>query len=243
MPLAERLAMRRRVHLVDLPGHGASAPAAGDTTLPAWEAAATELVGRFAPAVFVGYSLGARFALAAAWTGRARGLVLVSGTAGIDAPAARAERRAADAALAARITAIGVPAFVDDWLSLPLFAGLDAEAANRPERLRNTARGLAMSLAAHGQAEFPPLWSSLRSLRCPVLVVAGERDAPYVAAAVRLVEGIGEAAELLVVPDAGHSVPWEAPEVFAAALEGFLVRVDAADTGPPAGARRPGVAR
>jgi 2-succinyl-6-hydroxy-2,4-cyclohexadiene-1-carboxylate synthase len=51
----------------------------------------------------------------------------------------------------------------------------------------------------------------------PATVLAGQRDARYVAIAERLVERLPDA-ELVVVPGAGHGLPREAPEAIAAAI-------------------------
>src|SRR5690606_1004113 len=74
--LAERLAARFTVHLVDLPGHGGSR----DSTLPlALEPVVDALADRLPPALWAGWSLGGLFALHAAATrpARVRGLAML----------------------------------------------------------------------------------------------------------------------------------------------------------------------
>lgn len=61
-PLARRLSGDCRCHLVDLPGHGASAP--GPVGLNNWADTVVEAVAR--PALYVGWSLGGLIALGAA---------------------------------------------------------------------------------------------------------------------------------------------------------------------------------
>ena len=61
----------------------------------------------------------------------------------------------------------------------------------------------------------------LRRLAAPALVVAGEDDAPCVAAAHALVAALPRA-RLVVVPGAAHVVNLERPEAFNAALLAFL---------------------
>jgi pimeloyl-ACP methyl ester carboxylesterase len=51
----------------------------------------------------------------------------------------------------------------------------------------------------------------------PVTVMAGERDARYVALADDLVATLPQA-ELVIVPGAGHGLPREAPEAIADVL-------------------------
>jgi pimeloyl-ACP methyl ester carboxylesterase len=64
----------------------------------------------------------------------------------------------------------------------------------------------------------------LRSLQLPSLVLVGEEDTPFRKPSARMAEAI-PGAELVVIPDAGHSPQFEAPEAWWGALEAFLTRV------------------
>ena len=65
----------------------------------------------------------------------------------------------------------------------------------------------------------------LGEIRVPTLVIHGELDAAIdVARAEQLAEGI-PGADLVRVPDAGHTTPLEAPDVVNQALAGFFARV------------------
>ena len=200
---------------VDLPGHGAC-DVEPDADLVA---SAEHLVALGGPAIYVGYSMGGRVALHAALTrpDAVRGLVLIGATAGIDDPVERAERRGADETLAARIEQIGVDAFLDEWLASPLFAGLTAESAQRDERLRNTAHGLATSLRHTGTGTQEPLWPRLDEIRVPALIIAGEHDPKFRALGERVAAGLSDAT-MAIVPDAGHSVHLEQPDATAGVI-------------------------
>ena len=206
---------------VDLPGHGdAAAPA----DLDLW-ASAARLVEAGGIGTYVGYSMGGRVALHAAIGApdAVRRLVLIGATAGIDDPAERQTRRDADERLAEHIEEVGVPTFIDEWLTNPLFAGLTEHTALRSDRLRNSAAGLAASLRATGTGTQTPLWDRLGEVECPVLVLVGEHDAKFTDLGRRLVDGLC-AAELVVVPTAGHSVHLEQPEATASAIASWLTR-------------------
>lgn len=205
---------------LDAPGHGAASEVHLDLVEGgAWLAAAG---GR---ATYVGYSMGGRLCLHAALAApdAVRGLVLISATGGLDDPAERDRRRAADDALADRVEAIGVPAFLDEWLAQPLFAGLDAASTGRADRLENTAAGLASSLRLAGTGTQAPLWDRLGDLRIPTLVVAGALDTKFVALAQRLATAI-PGADLAVVEGAGHTVHLERPDAFLDLLLPWLDR-------------------
>jgi 2-succinyl-6-hydroxy-2,4-cyclohexadiene-1-carboxylate synthase len=204
---------------VDLPGHGDAAPPAD---LDLW-ASADRLADQGGPGVYVGYSMGGRVALhtALARPEVVERLVLIGATAGIDDPDERAARRAADERLADHIEAVGVPTFIDEWLAIPLFAGLTDATALREDRLRNTPAGLAASLRATGTGTQTPLWDRLGEIECPVLVLVGEHDAKFTGLGRRLVDGLHRA-ELVVIPGAGHSVHLEQPDATVDAIVTWL---------------------
>jgi 2-succinyl-6-hydroxy-2,4-cyclohexadiene-1-carboxylate synthase len=210
-PLAAALARDHEVVRLDAPGHAGSGDVAADLPTTGRLAAAT--VG---PAVYLGYSMGARMALHVATEApeAVRALVLLGGTPGIEDDAERASRHAADRALADRIRTEGVPAFVDHWLALPMFAGLPPEGRFVEERRRNTAEGLATSLELAGTGAQAPLWDALPAIDVPVLVVAGADDERYAAIAERTAAAIGSNATAAVVAGAGHSAHLEQPARF-----------------------------
>lgn len=219
----------RPVLLPDLPGHGtASTVVAG-----LWEAA--DIQAQLAPegAYWAGYSLGGRLALhvALAHPGVVRRLVLVSATPGIPDEEERAERRASDEDLAERLERDGVEAFLRSWLAQPLFATLPPSEAGLRGRLQNTAAGLASSLRRAGTGTQDNLWDRLSELAVrglPVLLIAGQGDAKFVAIARSMADAIGPSASLFVVPGAGHACHLEEPELVGKAIGRFCDEGDRA---------------
>ena len=203
----------------DLPGHGGSADVATDL----W-GAASAVADAVGPAVYVGYSMGGRVLLhlALARPEVVQGMVLVSTTAGIDDADERAARRAGDEALADRVEAEGVEAFVRWWLTLPLFATLPPEAAAIDARLGGSAAGLASSLRLAGTGTQDPLWDRLAAVEVPALVVAGALDVAYVGRARRLAGALGGVTTLRVLDGCGHACHLERPGAFAALLLAWL---------------------
>ncbi len=218
-PLAPALTGDHEVVRLDAPGHGGSSGIAAD--LPTTGRLIAQAGG---PAVYVGYSMGARMALHLATEAPevVRALVLLGGTPGITDDAERAERRDADRTLAATIRADGVDAFVTRWLAMPMFAGLPPEGRFEEERRRNTAEGLAASLELAGTGSQAPLWGALGAIDVPVLVVAGEEDVRYAAIAERTAAAIGANARAALVAGAGHSAHLEQPQRFIDLLLGWL---------------------
>jgi 2-succinyl-6-hydroxy-2,4-cyclohexadiene-1-carboxylate synthase len=168
--------------------------------------------------------MGARFCLHVGLTepASARGLVLLGGTAGIEDPDEREQRRQQDLATAARIEHEGLEHFLDRWLAQPLFAGLPADRAFRSERLENTVEGLRSSLELAGTGSQEPSWQELARLDMPVLVVAGADDAKFAAIAQRMADEIGGNATVALVAGAGHAAHLEHPDRFLALLRPWL---------------------
>lgn len=173
------------------------------------------------PFTLCGYSLGGRVAqlVALAAPARVSNLILVSTSAGIDDEAEGAVRRAADDALAAEITDLEPGAFADRWQAQPVFAGTApaATAAWREDLLRNRPADLAVALSALSTGRMPSLWGHIAELAMPVTLVVGDRDAKFVPIAERYRRVLPDA-ELIVVPEAGHGLPREAPAALAAVI-------------------------
>lgn len=204
----------------DLRGHGA----AGARRPIDFDACVRDVAGLAAGSfALAGYSLGGRLALhvALAYPERVARLVLVSTSAGIEDAAQRAERRARDEALAGWLEQGGrtVSEFADRWGAQPLFADQTPAVAARArsDRLRNDPAHLAAALRGLGTGVMAPLWQRLGELRMPVTVLAGERDAKFVALSRRLVRELPDA-RLTIVAGAGHALALEAPQAVAGAL-------------------------
>ena len=203
--------------LIDLPGHGDSPDGRRSLTQTAEEIADTMPTG-----CLIGYSMGARMALHTALQHlhKVSALVLISGTAGIRDNAERTARRLSDVELATRIQELGVPAFIDEWLSQPLFAGLNSVTNQRADRLRNHPVGLADSLRFAGTGTQEPLWDQLRALSMPVLLLCGTTDTKFHAIALEMATIIPNAT-CIAIEGAGHTVHLEQPKRFTEELLRF----------------------
>ncbi len=199
-----------------LPGHGPDGAPGTATTFE--EAASTLLAPLRGVRVLVGYSMGARLALALALRGLPglTAVVLVGGTPGIEDPAERAARIADDERLAHDLLDGGVDAFMDRWEALPLFATQstlprEVRAAQRRWRTVHRPAGLAWALATLGTGAMPSYWEALSCVTVPVHAVTGDLDAKFTAVAEAMVRRSGGRVTHHRVPGCGHNVVLERP--------------------------------
>ena len=224
-PLGDALSARGRLLAVDAPGHGLST-CPTDLGLPGAAALLAEVAASTGgPVDVVGYSMGGRTALQLLvdHPDTLRRVVLIGATAGITDDAARAARAEQDRATAARLEQVGLERFLDEWLALPLFAGLPDWALFDDERRANTVEGLAASLRAAGTGSMAPLWERLGQVTAPVLCLAGADDAKFCALGEQLAAALPHGG-FVSVPDAGHAAHLEQPDEVAAQVTGFLDR-------------------
>ena len=223
---------------VDLPGHGRSSappePARYALRRFADDLAATLDALQVDRAAVLGYSLGGRAALlfALAHPARVAALVLESVSPGVGDADERAARLASDAVLADTIERDGIPAFVDEWERLPLWASQTSLSQTtrsrlREQRLANDARGLANSLRGAGAGVDASMLERIADIGVPTLLIAGVLDTKYAALA-RTLEARIPDARLALVPDAGHAVHLERSAVFADLVTRFLDEVRSA---------------
>lgn len=230
--LAQRLARRHRVARIDLVGHGLTEKP-GDPEQYSMDAAVEQVLDvvreRFdEPVALVGYSMGARVALASALTAPElfRAVVLISGTAGIADAALRATRRAADERLAERIESEGIEWFADHWMSQPFFEtqrrlGPGHVAEARRQRVANDPKALANSLRGMGAGAQPSYWHVLTRLDVPLLFITGEEDRKFSEIGEQIVAAVPQGM-LVVIPDAGHATHLEAEGDVAEVIEHFI---------------------
>ena len=211
-PVAERLPERYPSVVLDHAKHS-------------FEGRLEEIAAAGADAVLCGYSLGGRLALRAALRDPRRyaALVTVGTSAGIDAPATRAARAEADAKLAAWMETQEMDQIVAVWERQPLFADQsDALVdAQRPGRLRQDPRALALLLRTAGQGTLEPVWHELDRLMLPMLAVAGAIDTRYSEMARRIARAVPDG-RAEIVEGAGHAPQLQRPDAFASLLVDFL---------------------
>lgn len=178
----------------------------------------------------LGYSMGARVALTFAihHPSGVSALVCESANPGIEDEDERRLRLARDSKFAHAIERDGMDAFVRFWEALPLFEShrvlpVDVQARQRAIRRCQQPSGTAGSLRGLGVGRQTPVWRKLQELVMPALLVAGWEDAKYREVALRM-GALMPAAELAIVPEAGHAVHLEKPQAFVERVLDFLDR-------------------
>lgn len=216
---------RHRVLTVDLRGHGRSQPARGRATVERLARDVEEALAALGERAVhvVGLSLGGcvGLALAAERPARVRSLTLVNAFAKLrpNGPSGfvRMVRRVATTCVAP----MPVVAAQVAGMLFPRPEQADMYRAAVARLGQNSRRTYLASMAALARFDARP---RLGSVRCPTLVVVGERDRTVPrAAAEALCRGI-PGAEFLIVPDSGHATPYDQPGIFNRAVLAFIAR-------------------
>ncbi|RUL89769.1 alpha/beta fold hydrolase [Tautonia sociabilis] len=223
------LSDRHRVVAPDLRGHGQSPSPPGPYPMEDLAADVVETLdalGVEPPYVVGGLSMGGYVALALAdrFPDRLLGLMLLNTRAGADSPEVARNREATAQAIEREGSTSPLSGMVDKLFapahrrSRPDLVDQVAEVIRRtpPEGAAGALRGMAMR---------PDRLGVIRSLRVPVLVIAGAEDAIVPEAESRAMADAAADGELIVIPGAGHLSPMEAPGETAAAVQSFLARL------------------
>ena len=171
----------------------------------------------------LGYSMGGRLALHALlekdhpW----QAAVIISAHPGLENPADREVRRAADAGWATKALAGNWQEFVAEWNAQPVLGTTFPRDPRESGRLIMRRREVARSFIDWSLGAQEPLWDRLSGITTPVLWVVGERDTKFRMLAERATAELPYA-RLAIAPDAGHRVPWEAGEWLAGEVARFF---------------------
>jgi 2-succinyl-6-hydroxy-2,4-cyclohexadiene-1-carboxylate synthase len=179
----------------------------------------------------VGYSMGARIALAAASidTNPIASLTLISGSPGIENMERRVGRVRWDRENAQKLRTESLRSFLEDWYQMSLFRNLGQRPSIRQKliesKLGNDPAQLADQVLAYSPGRMRNYWPQLSSLHVPVLVVAGADDAKYC----QITEDLGSRVpdvRTRVIPGAGHVLPMEAPDALGAHCHQFMRNIE-----------------
>lgn len=206
IPTARELAASYRVFAPDMIGFGKTPGRAGSLTIPetADLVAAWMTNAGLSGSIVVGHSIGAQVAadLAARHPAAVRGVVLAAPT---------VDRSARTVLSQAWRWLANAPAEPASFNALALFEVVEI----RPTRM----------LRALRQALDDAIEDKLPDLRCPVLLVGGERDRLVPSEWLDELRRRRPAAELAVVPEAAHTVVYTHPIALARVIVDFADRI------------------
>jgi 2-succinyl-6-hydroxy-2,4-cyclohexadiene-1-carboxylate synthase len=184
------------------------------------------------PAILVGYSLGARLAVALAHERPAacRALILIGVNPGLRLAAERTARVASDEELASFLEQHGTAAFLAQrWEPQPLFASQrrlpsTVLATQSAQRMRHDAFGLANCLRVLGLGVMPSYWDFLPRLadQVPITLLTGTLDEKFHTLANEIC-ALNPKIAWLSAPNVGHNLLLEAPELVAQMVQHSLL--------------------
>jgi 2-succinyl-6-hydroxy-2,4-cyclohexadiene-1-carboxylate synthase len=170
----------------------------------------------------LGYSLGGRLALHAClarsdlWSG----VIIVSADPGLSSSGEKRLQLQKDQQWAERFRSERLEDLLEEWDILPVFCGIPNSASRNlsefnPEKIS----GLFDVFSKGHQRDLLP---ELRKLKTPpLLFISGQRDEKYT----QIGKGLSKACPLVehkIIPEAGHRVPWEKPELFVEMVREFM---------------------
>jgi len=169
--------------------------------------------------IIAGYSMGGRAALAYCYRHlqKIKAAILESTSPGIEDYCLKKERVELDLLLSDKIKKEGVESFIEYWFNIPLFESLKKHPYFGDEkklRNQNSSTGLANILSSFSTGLMPSLWGKLPLFEFPVLLLS---------------TGINNEMKSLLpnaahksIPECGHNVHLEKPELFTKFVLEFL---------------------
>jgi 2-succinyl-6-hydroxy-2,4-cyclohexadiene-1-carboxylate synthase len=215
---------------IDLPGHGKSVITQNDTRLHLQDTAIhlnSEIRKRnLIKPVLIGYSMGGRMALHMLtdsdiyW----QAAILESTSPGIEDPIDKKERLKNDFQIADRLEKEDLNEFLQYWYSQPLFSdfrNMKGFEKILERRLSNDPVQMARALRAFSAGLQESFWNRLKIFNIPVLMISGANDKKY-SAIINRIAADSSTIRSKMIPDCGHVVHAEQPQIFCATVLEFL---------------------
>ncbi|KAL7603912.1 hypothetical protein Lser_V15G15247 [Lactuca serriola] len=240
IPIMNAMSASSRCIAIDLPGHGGSKMDAIDDVAQGVELSmqvVTDMLEKLVlvlttkKVTLVGYSMGARITLymALKFKNMVKGVVMISGSPGLDDVAKRKSRSVKDDSLACALVSYGVELFIETWYSGEMWESLRSHpqfeqiVADRSKH--DDVSGLVKTLSGLSTGRQPSLWEDLKHVKSPVVVIVGERDEKFKKIGERMCVTLGKS-RVVEVPNCGHAVHIESPLLVIRSITEFLTRLD-----------------
>lgn len=225
-PQIEALSSQYRVIAFDLRGYGHSPPTPGPYSMELLAddcAAVLSQLGITGPAAICGLSMGGyiSFALYRSQPQLFSALILAATRAGADSDQARANR---DKAIQNTIES-GSEQVVDDMLKI-LLAPKNYQ--KKPDLVASLKKIMSMSTPAgivaalEGMKTRPDSTPILKQIKVPTLIFQGAEDQIIAEGEAKILDSEIPGSKLVIVPDAGHMLNMEQPEIFNHEVARFL---------------------
>lgn len=174
----------------------------------------------------VGYSMGGRLALYLTiyFPQYFYKVVLESASAGLRTDAERSDRLSKDRQLATKLEHGDFRQFLENWYQQPIFNSLRSHQSFPQlleQRLDNSPLQLAKSLRDLSTGMQPSLWEDLSEIKIPLLLLAGELDPKFVQINQQM-EQLCKYTKLEIMPNCGHNIHFENPELFVEKIKAFF---------------------
>lgn len=222
LPIAERLSTEYGCYLPNLPAPNAENFSDYLTQLVKWSVEV--LPDTF---VLVGYSMGARLALALSQriTDRVQALILESVHPGLTHQQQREDRLHNDQYWQTRFETENAESVLSDWYHQPVFRDLTDEQRQSliQQRSQQSLEQWADWFPVTGLAKQPDLRQWLAKFSKPLLMLSGEQDTKFLQLQTSM-SLINNNIESVVIPKAGHLGHWQQPDFFVQTLNNFLQR-------------------
>lgn len=228
LPVAERLADRYRLTLIDLRGHGNSTAGTGAITMTrlAEDTHAVLQARKMQRAAFIGCSIGS-YTLYEYWRCFPQEVAALVFTCGKPQPDTAANREVRRESMLAAQRPGGLAKFFDrsaDTLVGPTARQHHPEVRAAARDMMNSVSLETMLAVQQGLMERPDSVPTLRTIHVPVCAIAGGEDPGSMPREMRVIAEQSPDAEFHLVKDAGHYAPFEQPGKVAAWIGDFLDR-------------------
>jgi 3-oxoadipate enol-lactonase len=228
LPLAELLADRYRLTLIDLRGHGQSSAGTGTITIAslADDVHAILAALEIQRAAFVGCSIGT-YTLYEYWRRFPEQMAALVCTCGKPQPDSAANRDTRQESMQAARQSDGLAKFFDrmaDTLVGPTARQQHPEVRTAARAMMDSVSLQSMLAVQQGLMERPDSVPTLSTINVPVFAVAAGEDQSSTPPEMRVIVDKAPDAEFHLVEDAGHYAPFEQPEKFAFLIGEFLDR-------------------
>ncbi|SRR6266496_6046715 len=228
LPVTETLAVRYRLILPDLRGHGESEIGDGPAIMEKHAVDIAKVMddAKVGRATLIGVSIGG-YALFEFWR-KHRARVVALGLCNTKAPADGAEARAGRLQAANDVLERGTEPFLEAMIPR-LFGQTTREM--RPDLVDGALRMMRqmapddVAQVQRGMAERPDSVETLKSINVPTLLVTGDEDILTGRNEAELMRRHIAGSQLQVIPKAGHYACWEQPGEAARVLRQFLDQV------------------